>query len=220
VVETAVSVEILPLFPLQVVLFPEARLPLHIFEERYKTLVSECVGTEKEFGINLATGSKLAGVGCTAVVVAVLKVYDDGKMDIVVEGRRRYRLLSSESGKAPYLVGQVEFFTSSPEEPDRDLIERTIRLYNELVSVVYRDTVERIDKDATGPEISFLIGQKAGMGLEQRQQLLELTSENQRLQLLHDYLEAVLPKLEQAGEIEKIIRSDGYLPRSKATEDE
>lgn len=214
------SVEVLPLFPLQVVLFPEARLPLHIFEERYKTLVHECVGTEREFGVNLATGNKLADVGCSACVVAVLKVHDDGRMDIVVEGQRRYRLISSDSGKAPYVLGQVEFLTSSSEKPDRDLTERTIRLYNELVAVVYRDTVERIGADAEGPELSFLIGQKAGMGLEQRQQLLELPSENQRLQLLHDYLEAVLPKLEQAGEIERIIRSDGYLPRSKAPEDE
>jgi len=215
-----VSVEVLPLFLLQVVLLPGARLPLHIFEERYKTLVHECVGTDHEFGINLATGSKLADVGCTACVVAVLKMYDDGRMDIVVEGKRRYRLLSSETGKAPYGLGRVEFFTSPQEEPDRGLTERTIRLYNELVAVVYRDTVERIDEDAAAPELSFLLGQKAGMGLEQRQQLLELPSENQRLQLLHDYLEAVLPKLEQAGEIERVVRSDGYLPRSKASEDE
>jgi Lon protease-like protein len=215
-----VSEELLPLFPLQVVLFPESRLPLHIFEERYKTLINECIGGDREFGINLATGSDLAGVGCTARVVAVLKVYDDGRMDIVVEGKRRYRLVHRESGRAPYLLGRVEFFTSNPEEPDRELAEGTIRLYNELVALVYRDTVERIDEDAAGPEVSFLIGQKAGMDLAQRQRLLELKSENQRLQLLHDYLQAVLPKLEQAGEIERIVRSNGYLPPSKPPEDE
>jgi hypothetical protein len=114
----------------------------------------------------------------------------------------------------------VEFFTSDPEEPDRELAGGTIRLYNELVALVYRDTVERIEEDAAGPEISFLIGQKAGMDLAQRQRLLELKSENQRLQLLHDYLQAVLPKLEQAGEIERIVRSNGYLPPSKPPEDE
>ena len=214
------SEELLPLFPLQVVLFPESRLPLHIFEDRYKTLINECIGADREFGINLATGSDLAGVGCTARVVAVLKVYDDGKMDVVVEGKRRYRLVHRESLQAPYLLGRVEFFTSDPEEPDRELAGRTIRLYNELVTLVYRDTVERIDEALAGPEISFLIGQKAGMDLAQRQHLLELKSENQRLQLLHDYLQAVLPKLEQAGEIERVIRSDGYLPPSKPPEEE
>jgi Lon protease-like protein len=215
-----VDEQVLPLFPLQVVLFPESRLPLHIFEERYKVLIRECVREEKEFGVNLLSGGELSGVGCSAAVVAVLKTYEDGRMDIVVEGRRRYRLKRYDREAAPYLVGHVEFFGEEEEDPDRDLVGETVRLYNELVTRVYHGKVESLSPALKLNELSYLIAQKAGLGLEQRQQLLEMQSENERLSLLRGYLEAVLPKLERAGELERIIRGNGYLPRTPSEEDE
>ena len=86
------SEQLLPLFPLQVVLFPHSLLPLHIFEDRYKLLIRECVTEKTEFGINLVQDGTLADVGCTAVVTTIVRRYDDGKMDIVVQGRQRYLL--------------------------------------------------------------------------------------------------------------------------------
>jgi len=210
----------LPLFPLQVVLFPGSRLPLHIFENRYKALVNECIRDDREFGIVLANGGEVAGVGCTARIVAVQKVYDDGRMDIVVEGDRRFRVHRFDPERAPYTVGEVEFFGPFTEHVDRSLVAETIRLYNELVTLVYNEKVERIDQSAAVPDLSFVIVQKAGMDVTQRQQVLEIPSETERLQLLRDYLQAVVPKLERAGEIERIVRSDGYLSRSQSPEDE
>lgn len=210
----------LPLFPLQVVLFPGSRLPLHIFEDRYKALVNACIREEKEFGIVLANGEHLADVGCTAAIVAVLKVHSDGRMDIVVEGRQRFRVLRFDEKRAPYLVGEVELFGETSERVDRSLIAETIRLYNALVTLVYKGKVEEIDQSNPVQDLSFLVVQKAGMDIEQRQQVLELRSETKRLQLLRDYLQEVLPKIEQAGEIERIVRGDGYLPRSQSPEDE
>src|SRR5512143_3394490 len=84
--------EILPLFHLNVVLFPQSQLSLHIFEERYKTLISECITYDSVFGINLIHEQQIRSIGCTASVKEVTKRYDDGRMDIIVEGRRRYTL--------------------------------------------------------------------------------------------------------------------------------
>jgi len=211
--------ERLPLFPLQVVLFPGSALPLHIFEERYKTLVKECIASSGEFGISLVQESGLMTVGCTAAVVAVVHTYEDGRMDIIVEGRRRYKVDHLESETAPYAVGYVRYLESPAENVDPELSAETITLYNELVARVYRESVPQIDVHARAPDLSFRLAQKAGMDLLERQKLLETASETERLALLRDHLKAVIPKLDRIEEIERIVRSDGFLPHGGSTED-
>jgi ATP-dependent Lon protease len=202
---------LLPLFPLQVVLFPGSSLPLHIFEERYRILVAESLEGRREFGINLLAEERIAEIGCTAVVKRVVQRYDDGRLDIVVEGKRRYRLHRYDHDKAPYLVGWVEFLPASGEMPDRTLLADTIVLYNKLVSMVYRGKVKELARHLHSDDVSFLLAQKAGMDLTQRQLLLETENENERLRLLHQYLSEAIPKLERLEEVERVIRSDGYL---------
>jgi ATP-dependent Lon protease len=82
----------IPLFPLDVVLFPRMLLPLHIFEQRYKIMIGRCLEEEIEFGMVLATQGAIASVGCTARIVKKTKDYSDGKMDILAEGRSVFRL--------------------------------------------------------------------------------------------------------------------------------
>jgi Lon protease-like protein len=201
----------LPLFPLQVVLFPGSSLPLHIFEERYKTLIGEVLDGTREFGINLLTDKQIAEIGCTATVAQVLMRYDDGRMDIIVEGRRRYRLDRYDSESAPYLTGWVTFLPTSNEEPDVSLSTDTILLYNQLVTRVYKGKVSAIDETLRRDSLSFLLAQKAGLGLPRRQMLLEMDSENERLRMLHQHLQQVIPNLERLEEVERVVRSDGYL---------
>lgn len=203
--------EYLPLFPLQVVLFPHAALPLHIFEERYKALMQHCVRESAEFGVILMRGEQLAEVGCSAAVTSVLRMYDDGRMDVVAEGRRRFRLGTVDDQRALYLVGTVELLPDSPSDIEKDLLTETIRLYNELVQVVYGGRVKQLDPEAAAAGISFVMAQKAGLDLEQRQRLLEMTAERERVMMVHDYLTAVVPRLKRLEEVERIIRSDGYL---------
>lgn len=212
--------ERLPLFPLQLVLFPDSRLPLHIFEERYKVLINDCIRTGAEFGIVLMNGSALAGVGCTAQIVSVARVYEDGRMDIIVEGKRRFRIRRVDERTAPVLVGFVEELRSRGGEADQELAEETIRLYNTLVGLAFRSSVKPIVDGARNPELSFLIAQKAGMDLAQRQKVLETSTERERLQILRDHLDAMIPRLAQAEEVERVVRSDGYLPRSHSQEEE
>ena len=203
--------QLLPLFPLQVVLFPGSALPLHIFEERYKQLIGECLREGAEFGINLADGKTVSPIGCTAIVRSVRRRYDDGRMDIVVEGRRRYRLEEFFDDRAPYPVGSVRFIAEPEEAVDLALAEQTVGLYEALVAVVYKEGLRDRLPSPDAREVSFVIAQKAGLDLQQRQGILEIESENDRLRALKAHLTDVIPKLRQFEEVERVIRSDGYL---------
>lgn len=204
--------DLLPLFPLETVLFPRSLLPLHIFEERYKRLINECLEQKgKEFGISLVQSNTLARIGCSAVVANLLKVYDDGRMDIVVLGKRRFTLLKASPGVGDsYSMATVRFFETGDEDIDSGLMLKTVDLHNKLVEMVYPGKGFALVSDPVRP-VSFQIAQKAGMDLHQRQELLELVYENDRLQFLHDYFVRTIPMLERVGEIERIVKSDGYL---------
>src|SRR3712207_1754110 len=119
--ERSERVSDIPLFPLNVVLMPGAPLPLHIFEERYKQMVNECLEEESEFGMVLADEAGTRRVGCTARIVELVERYEDGRMLILVEGARRFRLNSILTGK-PYYVGEVEYLEEEQEEEDANAL--------------------------------------------------------------------------------------------------
>lgn len=203
---------VLPLFPLNVVLLPGSALPLHIFEERYRQLIRECQESKwQEFGVNFVDSKAFSTVGCTAVVREVLQRYPDGRLDIIVEGKKRYELQRVDETSAPYFLGTVVFVDDEPGEVDRSLAQETVGLYHNLLEVVYNNKPPRLPSGLEEAGVSFVIAQKAGMTLQQRQQLLEMRSENLRLQALHKYLTAQLPKLQEAQEIHRIIHNDGYI---------
>lgn len=164
----------------------------------------------KEFGINLVQHGEMAKVGCTAEVREVVKKYNDGKMDVLVRGSRRYLLANPVMSSSLYSVGRVKLLQDQHGVTDTALTMDTIRLHNELVRVVYRGDEFMIEWDERNAILSFRIAQKAGMELVQRQELLEQNSENQRLKLLHKYFVEVIPRLQRLGEVERIIKSDGY----------
>lgn len=201
------------LFPLNIVLFPGSLYPLRIFEPRYKLLIREAIDSNGVFGINLVEESKMANVGCLARVEKVLHVYPDGKMEIVVAGTERFRIDSYHDGDKPYLVAEVNTFedeTSSP--PDFELLENTIRLYNQLAEVVYGEAEPLLEPSQwiTGGA-AFRIAQKSGIDLSLRQNMLEMLSENERLSFLHKYLEALVPKVKEYEAMQALSRNDGYL---------
>ena len=201
----------LPLFPLNVVLFPRSALPLHIFEERYKVLINECVERGTPFGISLVKKEELAGVGCTALVSSVTRRYDDGRMDIVVGGEKRYRLIRAEPGRAPYLMGAVEFFDEPEEAFDGELAAATAQAFNSFLVIAYRGSGSPIGPQLIKTGLSYVIAQKAGLDLFRRQELLEIPGENGRLRMLSDYLADLLPRLKRAEEVQRVIKNDGYL---------
>ena len=204
------------LFPLSIVVFPDASLPLHIFEPRYKQLITQAVKEEMIFGINLVESAQLYPIGCTAEVTDVFRQYPDGRMDIAITGRKRYTLHNLREGEAPYYVGEIDYFDDGPEEIDLLLRTAVISMYNETVRIVYPHSYTDllVDDNAYG-NVSFFMAQKSGLETLKKQQLLESRSENARLGILHTLLEALLPDLRLKQKLHQIVMNDGYLPPAK-----
>ena len=206
----------LGLFPLNLVLFPESQLPLHIFEPRYRTLIRECWEGGLEFGINLVDQGHLHPVGCRAKVAEITEEFDDGRMDIIVVGTGRYRVLEVNESSRPYVVGEVENVDDDEYPVDHTLAADCSVLYNQIVELVYGADYPTMHPEMmAGGLPSFLMAPKAGLSTDQKQHLLELTSENQRLEMLRDHLAEIVPTIRRADVHQRIIQSDGYLPATE-----
>ncbi|GIV54371.1 MAG: hypothetical protein KatS3mg039_0889 [Candidatus Kapaibacterium sp.] len=213
----ATAVEQIGLFPLGVVLFPGTYLPLHIYEPRYRQLIGECLSSRLPFGINLLDEGDLHLIGCTAEVEGIVRRYDDGRLDIVVVGRRRYVLQSFDDQSKPYFVGTIEYIEDRPDGAARlESYRHCVTLYNALVERVFPNPDRlKLPTDAI-PEIkgstpSFFMAQKAGLKLVEKQVVLSLQSENERLEFIAQHLAELLPRLDRAEELYRIARTDGYL---------
>jgi Lon protease-like protein len=204
------------LFPLNIVMFPNASVPLHIFEPRYRELVKVSVEEKKPFGINLVDSQRLYQTGCTVEVSDITQRYPDGRMDIIITGKMRYTLHSLREGEALYYTGIVDFFDDDDtQEVDATLKQQCISLYNEIVETAFPTSGDEYFASATTPEpLSFFIAQKAGLDVLRKQELLEMRSETQRLQTLKQFMEELLPDLREKRRISEVIMSDGYLPNS------
>jgi Lon protease-like protein len=201
----------LPLFPLNVVLFPASSLPLHIFEERYKSLMRECIENGRRFGINLLRAAGMEEVGCTATVVRVTRTYDDGRMDIDVRGDRIYRLTGIADAGTPYAVGTVEYLTELDKTLDVSLADKAIQLFSIVQRLAAGAGPAPAPLSEDTPHLSFIIAQKAGLDIDARQRLLETRDENERLHALKLHLEKLIPLLEQKEELDRLKQNDGYL---------
>jgi len=208
---TSYSIRNLPLFPLEVVLFPGSLLPLHIFEERYKTLINESIQQNLEFGINYVNGARMSPIGCSAILKQVVKEHGDGRKDIIVEGKSRYTVKHLVESAAPYFVAKVSFFDDREEELDDVLRRHTMELYNRFVEAAFQGTVAKVPAGSPDTVISFLLVQKAGLELKERQELLMLKSENERLTLLSRHFESTLPLVASQEEHKRLVLNDGYL---------
>jgi len=176
----------IPLFPLNVVLFPGEQLPLHIFEPRYRRMVRECLGANSTFGVLLAMPDGVTRVGCTAGILEVIKRYDDGRLDILTVGREPFRVVELFT-EDPLLKGQIDYLgdDDSPLDPARQ--KHLIELYETCDTLLFADLPR--DLEATPPErLSYSIASALPLDLLWKQQLLELRSEAEREERLLRYL--------------------------------
>jgi Lon protease-like protein len=199
----------IPLFPLNVVLLPGAPLPLHIFEERYKQMVNECLESESEFGMVLADESGTRRVGCTARIVELVERYEDGRMLILVEGSRRFKLNNILTGR-PYYMGEIEYLEEEPEEDVNALAEECIALLERVVEAATEGSVG-IEIEPPYRNLSFAIAGRVEFDLETRQQILELTSEKERLQKVKELLSAAAQRLERERQAREKAQTNGHL---------
>ena len=201
------TIDSLPLFPLSLVLYPNERLPLHIFEERYKDLTRYCLEHDVPFGIVRAVDSTLSDVGTTARIDRVVSQYDDGRMDIVVDGEERFRLEEVYDRKS-YYTADVAMVTDTDDSVDFDLREKVITQHMKLLELAGRTVRPDLYEDEN--RLSFVLAQNAALDADQKQDLLELTSENERIQYLIQHFESLIPKVEQQEDVQRRIRSNGH----------
>lgn len=185
------------LFPLGVVLLPTERIPLHIFEPRYRELIGECLDEGREFGLLLADDDGMRDVGTRAAVTNVLERFDDGRLNVVVEGRERFRLVELTSGRS-FQTGEVEPLDDTERDPEPAAVERAVGLLRKLGEIAGAD-VDELDVTSEAP--SFELAARVDFEPQLKQQLLESRSEPERLDRLSELLEGAAKALElqQAG---------------------
>ncbi|MGB3682502.1 MAG: LON peptidase substrate-binding domain-containing protein [Rubrobacteraceae bacterium] len=200
----------IPIFPLNVVLMPGAPMPLHIFEDRYKQMVDECLEGESEFGMVLADDSGTREVGCTARIVELVERYDDGRMLILVEGSRRFKLNNVLTGK-PYYVGEVDYIQEDdPGEEISDIAEECVALLERVVEAATEGSVD-IEIESPYRNLSFAIAGRIEFELETRQQILELPTERERLEKVKGLLSQAAERLERERQASEKAQTNGHL---------
>jgi Lon protease-like protein len=196
------------LFPLGIVLLPGEVIPLHIFEERYKTLIRERL-EEGEFGIVLAEEDSVRECGTTARVAQLIEEMEDGRMNILVEGVRRFRIVevfSPDDSEADYLTAQVDYYRDSEPEGSETLRDAVLQVFARTLELM--DVEDPHEPSGEGP-LSFRIAAAVDFGAPLKQELLESLSEEQRLETLLTVMTSLLPRLELRKEREDAIRGNG-----------
>jgi ATP-dependent Lon protease len=205
---------IIPLFPLGVVLMPNHILPLHIFEQRYREMVAWCLENEEVFGIVYYDGSQTKEVGCTARIIEVLKRYEDGRMDILTQGERRFRIETILQEK-DYLEAEVSYFDDTEQETDEsleELVHRGVEIFKEVSNLSgYErdfDFLERLGLE----DLTFILASSEGFLPMEKQALLEMTSMGERLRKSVEALDRIHARMKMTQEISRIVGGNGHLP--------
>jgi Lon protease-like protein len=194
-----------PLFPLGIVALPHELVPLHIFEERYKTMIGECLERGSEFGIVWAEDDGLRPVGCAVEIAEVLEQMEDGRMNILTRGTRPFRIVDRQED-LPYPAGTVEFLLDKDETADQGTADAAHEAYNVLVE---QATDRTLDPEELGGMSAYQMAATVDFGLEAKQGLLDLRSENARLRLVARLFRAAIKRLDFIERAQERARSNG-----------
>ena len=196
----------MPIFPLELVLFPETPLPLHIFEPRYKEMIGECLLQGAPFGVVRAVEKGLAEVGCSAEILEVTKKYDDGRLDILTEGRRRFEIRQLDQDRA-FLRAAVHYFEDAPGAATPGEIARAAELQKELMALA---GAEESAVETGHPQLSFQLAAALPLDLDFKQTLLGMRSEPERLKSVVEYYQTLLPRMRRAVKARKTSGGNGH----------
>ena len=199
--------QLLPFFPLNIVVYPFESLSLHIFEPRYQQLIKDCQEQDVSFGIPVYLDKKVGDYGTEVKVTEIVNVYSDGRMDIKTKGLQLFKVLNFQNplkGKL-YAGGDVEFVDVEDDASASDkilLAEKAQELYNIL----------NVDVDLTfdAAYLSYKVAHKLGLNLQQEYSLLQLTKESNRIDYLIDHLTRTIPVLREAEKTKKRIHMNGH----------
>jgi ATP-dependent Lon protease len=185
----------IPLFPLNVVLFPGEQLPLHIFEPRYRRMVRECLDSKSPFGMLLGLPDGIVRVGCTAEILEVIKRYEDGRMDIITVGRDPFRVVELFSGD-PLLEGHIDYLEDTDSAAAPQSIKQLVELYETCHTLLFSGIPKDFDS-VPRDQLSYTIAAALPLDLLWKQQLLELRTESERQHRLSTYLRDWAPHLQK-----------------------
>jgi Lon protease-like protein len=201
-----VAVPLLPLFPLEIVVFPGAPLPLHIFEPRYKEMISECLSQNRAFGMVRAKENAVSAIGCSATIIEVVKKYEDGRMDIAAEGVQRFEIIQVNQERS-FLQAEIAFFDDEPSIISEGSADTVIQLHEQLFAVMGQSV--EVDRDAA--YLSFRLAQDLPVDLDFKQTLLEMKSEAERVDILTEYYQATIPKIENSLRVRQRASGNGHV---------
>ncbi|MDQ4082559.1 MAG: LON peptidase substrate-binding domain-containing protein [Actinomycetota bacterium] len=186
-------------------LVPGEQAPLHIFEPRYKELIGECLAEGTDFGLVLADDTGMREVGTRAAIVEVLERLPDGRLNIVIEGGRRFRLVQLTEGRS-FATAEVDELADEDETPTEDERARCLVAYDRVVEAAAAD-LDELDRDAD--TLAFQIAARIDLGTEVKQDLLELRSERERLLRLAPLLDRAADAVRREREIRERASSNG-----------
>jgi Lon protease-like protein len=197
---------LIPLFPLQLVVFPRTNLPLHIFEERYKEMTGKAMRENSEFGIVLAKEEGIVNAGCTVKVEKLMHTYPDGRMDIMTRGRNRFEIAELNDEQS-YLRAEVEFFDDEDDSPaPPEVRHRALANFKDLLEM--GGAGER-EANLDDPQLSFQLAQTLP-DLDFLNALLRHRSETGRLKQLNQYLEQYIPRQRTIERMKAVAPTNGF----------
>src|SRR5579862_2197274 len=198
----------IPLFPLDIVLFPGQAMPLHIFEPRYREMTRDCIDNQSPFGIVFLNEGKLAQTGCTAMIVKVLKEYEDGRSDILTAGQSAFRLLRTHDEKS-YLEADVEYLDEDFTEVDPAVSSRLDELCNQCHQILYGEDAPRFETEG-GISLAYHVASELPVDASIRQSLLELRTEGLRQVRLVAHLTEWYPQLQKREHVRGKAAGNGH----------
>ena len=194
-----------PLFPLGLVALPSELIPLHIFEERYKTMIGRCLEEESEFGIVWLADDGLRGIGCACEIAEVLERMPDGRINLVARGTRVFRI-EERQDELPYPAGTVEFLEDREDEPEPEAAAGAHLAYADLVEQATDRTPEPGEIEAMS---AYEMAATVEFGHDAKQGLLDLRSETARMKLFTRLCRAAIKRLDFIDRAQSRARSNG-----------
>ena len=198
----------IPLFPLGIVLFPGQAVPLHIFEQRYRVMTRHCIETQSPFGIVFAQEENLAEIGCTALIIKTLKVYEDGRSDILTAGQSAFRLLRTHDDKA-YGEADVEFLEEDFTDVDATVSVQLEQLFNQCHRILYGEDAPGFETEGS-ISLAYHVASELPVDVAFRQTLLEERSEAERQKRLLERLTDWYPQLERRERVQGKAAGNGH----------
>jgi hypothetical protein len=203
----------IPLFPLDIVVYPGEQLNLHIFEPRYKQLINECFTNARPFGIPTVLKNGIGELGTLVEVKEMVEVYDDGKMDIKTQGIKVFRILEViKSVPDKMYSGAIVNYPVNDEKINARLLSAVIQSLREL-----HDRL-KLNKDFKKPEnelVSYDVAHHAALSLEEEYELLGLMREDQRLEYLKRHLKKILPMVNEMENLKERVKLNGHFKELK-----